>query len=364
MRQPAPAAIRDGAGSQSGCPGTCARRLQAGDGEGHEPGDPSRGREPAVFAAQNDAKMAANLATVPAPSRTARRLERLSDGRAGAGAAQRGAPRFRGSRVCGALGVDAVAGRSPGMEMEEEATTVMQNAEFRIQTMTSPAACLHFAFCILIALKCRLQLSAHSSQQQRKRRLRDLPGPGRSGLCRRLDDIRDGQGDIYARILPLNGRPAGPERRLTNGPEDSYEASIDRLGDDLVVAWDDQASTGQQTAKLGMWGRDGTNRWMHVFDSGTRNPVILSDGTVVFCAWIQAEGDGREGVFAGWWDSNGRPRSMPVRLARPARRHGTSTRPWTRLVSAGWCSMRRRPLAPARSISPGPSRPAAPARCV
>jgi hypothetical protein len=127
-------------------------------------------------------------------------------------------------------------------------------------------------------------------------------------------DIRDGQGEIYARMLDLNGRPAGPERRLTNGPEDSYEASIDRLGDDLVVAWYDQASTGQQTAKLGMWGRDGTNRWVHVFDSGTRNPVILSDGTAVFCAWIQAEGDGREAVFAGWWESNGRPRSMPVRL--------------------------------------------------
>jgi hypothetical protein len=127
-------------------------------------------------------------------------------------------------------------------------------------------------------------------------------------------DTRDGQGEIYARMLDVNGQPAGPERRLTNGPEESYEASIDRLGDDLVIAWYDQTSKGQQTAKLGMWGRDGTNRWVHVFESGSRNPVILSDGAAVFCAWIQAEDDGREAVLAGWWESTGRPRSAPVRL--------------------------------------------------
>jgi hypothetical protein len=115
-------------------------------------------------------------------------------------------------------------------------------------------------------------------------------------------------------MLDVNGQPSGPERRLTNGPEDSYEASVDRLGDDLVVAWYDQSNKGQQTAKLGMWGRDGTNRWVHVLGGGTRNPVILSDGSAVFCAWIQSEDDGREAVFAGWWESNGRPRSAPVRL--------------------------------------------------
>ena len=63
-----------------------------------------------------------------------------------------------------------------------------------------------------------------------------------------------------------------------------------------------------------MWGRDGTNRWVHAFDSGTRNPVVLSDGTSIFCAWIQGEGDGREAVFAGWWESDGRSRSPAVRL--------------------------------------------------
>jgi hypothetical protein len=53
---------------------------------------------------------------------------------------------------------------------------------------------------------------------------------------------------------------------------------------------------------------------VHAFVSGSRNPVILSDGTAVFCAWIQMEGDGREAVFAGWWESDGRPRRPPMRL--------------------------------------------------
>lgn len=127
-------------------------------------------------------------------------------------------------------------------------------------------------------------------------------------------DTRDGSGEIYARMLDLNGRPAGPERRLTNGPENSYEASLGRVGDDLVVAWYDQLDKGQQMAKLGVWGRNGTNRWVHAFDTGTRNPVVLSDGIAVFCAWIQMEADGREAVFAGWWESDGRSRSAPVRL--------------------------------------------------
>jgi hypothetical protein len=127
-------------------------------------------------------------------------------------------------------------------------------------------------------------------------------------------DTRDGQGEIYTRMLDVNGQPDGPERRLTNGPEESYEASIDRLGDDLVVAWYDQTNKGRQTAKLGMWSRDGANRWVHAFDSGSRNPVILSDGSAVFCAWIQMEEDGREAVLAGWWESDGHPRSRPVRL--------------------------------------------------
>ena len=127
-------------------------------------------------------------------------------------------------------------------------------------------------------------------------------------------DRRDGNAEIYMRLLDAKGRPAGPERRLTNSPDDSYEASIDRLGDGFVVGWYDESEQGQQIAKLGLWSRDGTNRWVRTFDSGTRNPVVRTAAAGIFCAWVKMEGDGHEAVFAGWWDEQGRPKARPVRL--------------------------------------------------
>lgn len=127
-------------------------------------------------------------------------------------------------------------------------------------------------------------------------------------------DRRDGNAEIYMRLLDAKGRPAGPERRLTNSPDDSYEASIDRLGDGFVVGWYDESEQGQQIAKLGLWSRDGTSRWVHTFDSGTRNPVVRTAAAGIFCAWVRMEGDGHEAVFAGWWDEQGRPKGPPVRL--------------------------------------------------
>ena len=53
------------------------------------------------------------------------------------------------------------------------------------------------------------------------------------------------------RLLDDNGRPSGPERRLTETPDASYEASLERLGDVFAVAWYEQTSDGRQTAMLG-----------------------------------------------------------------------------------------------------------------
>jgi len=127
-------------------------------------------------------------------------------------------------------------------------------------------------------------------------------------------DTRDGNGEIYMRLLDAKGRPAGPERRLTNSPDDSYEASIDRFGDEVAVGWYEQSEQGQQTAKLGLWSRDGSNRWVHTFNSNTRNPVVRTVASSIFCAWVQMEQDGHEAVFAGWWDEQGRPKAAPMRL--------------------------------------------------
>jgi hypothetical protein len=127
-------------------------------------------------------------------------------------------------------------------------------------------------------------------------------------------DTRDGNGEIYVRLLDANGRPVGPEQRLTRSAEESYDASIEQLGDAMVLAWYDETGTGQQIARLGMFTRDGGRRWEYAFDSGTRNPVVRTGPAEIFCAWIQAEDEGREAVFAAWWDADGRRRGAPIRL--------------------------------------------------
>jgi hypothetical protein len=127
-------------------------------------------------------------------------------------------------------------------------------------------------------------------------------------------DQRDGNAEIYLRLLNADGQAAGPERRLTRSSEDSWEASIDQFADSIAIAWYEQSSTGMQTAKLGLWSRDGANRWMHSFRGGTRNPVVHANAKSIFCAWVQAEADGHEAVFAGWWDGSGKPLSAAIRL--------------------------------------------------
>ena len=138
--------------------------------------------------------------------------------------------------------------------------------------------------------------------------------PFENGFAAAWYDTRDGNGEIYVRLLDENGKPLSPERRLTNSPEDSFEASIDRIGDMMAIAWYDQTATGQQTAKLGVWSRDGSNRWVHTFDRDTRNPVVRSTSTAIFCAWVQTEPNRGEAVFAAWWDKDGHQTRAPIRL--------------------------------------------------
>jgi len=67
-------------------------------------------------------------------------------------------------------------------------------------------------------------------------------------------DSRDGNPEIYMRLLDDSGRPSGPERRLT----------------------------------------------------ASRNPVIVADGQAIIAAWIQTEPDSSEWVYMGTWDRDGR----------------------------------------------------------
>jgi hypothetical protein len=126
--------------------------------------------------------------------------------------------------------------------------------------------------------------------------------------------MRDGNAEIYLRSLDVEGRPSGPERRLTDTPDASYEASVERLGDALIIAWYEQTASGEQTAMLGEWDRDGAPKWMHPVAPASRNPVVRTDGRSIFCAWIQGEPGGGEAVWAGWWSPDGQEHRPRARL--------------------------------------------------
>lgn len=128
-------------------------------------------------------------------------------------------------------------------------------------------------------------------------------------------DNRDGNAEIYMRPLDANGGPAGPERRLTDGPEQSYEANIDTVHDAVAIAWYDKSATDRLVPKLGVWEFSGRNRWVHTLSDVGRNPVVSAHGEDLFCAWIAPGPDGGEWVWAGWWTSDGQQRGASQRLA-------------------------------------------------
>ena len=143
-------------------------------------------------------------------------------------------------------------------------------------------------------------------------------------------DTRDGNAEIYMRLLHEDGRPAGPERRLTNGPEDSYEPTIVQAGqNDVAVTWYDKAPDGRLTAKLGVWTLDGAHRWTTTLAAPGRNAVVSSYLGSLFCAWIAPAPDGAEWVWVQWWDTHGPSEEAP----RPVGRAGTTT--WNLNAIAG-----------------------------
>ncbi len=129
-------------------------------------------------------------------------------------------------------------------------------------------------------------------------------------------DTRDGNPEIYIRVADGQGTPDGPERRLTDDPQRSFEPDVEMVGDDVAVAWYEVTDAGS-LAKLGVWTTDGTSKWTQTVSAAGgngRNPVLLTNGHELFCAWI--EHDGRESVLWGRWISlDGRALTPPQRLA-------------------------------------------------
>jgi len=128
-------------------------------------------------------------------------------------------------------------------------------------------------------------------------------------------DTRDGNPEIYLRLLDESSRPSGPERRLTETPDASYEPSLERLGDSLAIAWYEQTSDGRQTAMLGEWNSDGSQKWVQTIAPASRNPVIVTNGQAIIAAWIQGEPNSTEWVYVGTWDREGRERRGRARVA-------------------------------------------------
>jgi hypothetical protein len=137
------------------------------------------------------------------------------------------------------------------------------------------------------------------------------------GLAVAWYDTRDRNAELYVRALDADGLEAGPELRLTNTPVESYEADIAALPNAFAVAWYEKSHEGAMRAQLGVWARDGTPLWsipMAVGTGSSRNAIVRSFGEALFCAWIEADGEGREFVWGGWWSRRGEPLGTPVRL--------------------------------------------------
>ena len=193
----------------------------------------------------------------------------------------------------------------------------MQNAKCKMQNVpvTRP---LHFAFYILnfvILTSCSqpatpIQVS-HSGAGAYEAAL----ATDEKGFAVAWYDTRDGNPEIYLRLLDESSRPSGPERRLTETPDASYEPSLERLGDSLAIAWYEQTSDGRQTAMLGEWSSDGGQKWVQTIAPASRNPVIVTNGQAIIAAWIQGEPNSTEWVYVGTWDREGRERRGRARVA-------------------------------------------------
>jgi len=139
--------------------------------------------------------------------------------------------------------------------------------------------------------------------------------PGRIAVA--WYDTRDGNAEIYLRLLDERGRPTGPEHRLTDDAEDSYEVDIDAVGDGFAVAWYDKDAASRLRARLGFWGPETGFEWLTELSPrvrSSRNPVVDVLADRVFCAWIEETDDG-ERVAAGWWSLDGQALGAPVVLA-------------------------------------------------
>lgn len=132
-------------------------------------------------------------------------------------------------------------------------------------------------------------------------------------------DTRDGNAEVYVRLLDAAGQPTGDERRLTQTATESYEPDVAATADGFAVAWYEKSRLGLPHAQLAWWRRDGDGAplWQHSLSAPerpSRNAVVRAHGDALFAAWIESDGGSGEQVRAGWWNLDGTMRTAPVAL--------------------------------------------------
>jgi hypothetical protein len=139
--------------------------------------------------------------------------------------------------------------------------------------------------------------------------------PFRDGFIAAWYDTRNGHGELYARRLSAEGTPIAPERRLTVGTADAFEADAAPLRDGFVVGWYEKTKDGLLTAKVGAWAADGTSRWVQTLSTHGRNTIARVSGGLLFVAWIEDELNGHAGVWATWRRTDNVDLLPPRRIA-------------------------------------------------
>ena len=131
-------------------------------------------------------------------------------------------------------------------------------------------------------------------------------------------DNRDGNDEIYFRLLDSNGRPSGPEHRVTENDALSYEADIEAIGENVAIAWYDLEG-GKYQAKIALWTPDGEEIWRRTISRPERNgriPVLRVHVDEIFVAWVEDDEDEDYEVWAGWWNTAGEPFVPPAQVGR------------------------------------------------
>ena len=142
--------------------------------------------------------------------------------------------------------------------------------------------------------------------------------PGDAGLESAWFDARDGNAEIYTRLLDASASAEGADRRLTQTPTESFEPDVATTADGYVIAWYEKTAEGAQHAQLGAWTIDGAQRWKQPLGSSerdTRIPLVRAFRDGLFAAWLEVDESGRHFVWGQWRNLDGSARSAPQRLA-------------------------------------------------